>query len=470
LELGQLFGVGSRQGIPFCFLDEFRAWSDGVKLSNSALAEDGPQKQRGPTCDDCRFSNYCNGLWRPYAAKYGFDELRPIAGPKLTAHEVEELNVFARRYAWGEPRSFDEVSPLLREPELETGPPQVAAPPAGVSMPEFVAQRSRPLRVALLGSGRQARRLARNAREVAGLSIDAVASPHAPQSDLREFGDCPAYSDAASALDDIRPEAVIIAAATDAHDALARVALARAIPALLEKPVTRTEEEAVALRDAATAAGACIVPAHNALYASGIDELLAIEVARPAVSYVVRRTPRSGDAMRTWNRSSLYETVYHLLVVVGRASGGGVGQVVKAAFRGDASPEHIRLHLQYDDAPAEIVLDLAAALEEDVLSRGELGAPASEQVWRRQGRTITITSADGVRTVEARGNDVQRMLANFRDVVLGLAPPGASLEEAIDVMRTARRVVEALSDAGAPFDRPNAPRHVASRALQPAFR
>src|SRR5207249_7415273 len=45
LELGQPFSVGSRQGIPPCLLDEFRAWSDALKLSNSAVSEDSPQKQ-----------------------------------------------------------------------------------------------------------------------------------------------------------------------------------------------------------------------------------------------------------------------------------------------------------------------------------------------------------------------------------------------------------------------------------------
>src|SRR5205823_4391144 len=110
-----------------------------------------------------------------------------------------------------------------------------------------------------------------------------------------------------------------------------------------------------------------------------------------------------------------------------------------------------------------------AVLEEDVLSRRDADAPEDEHVWRRQGRTTTIRTAAGVRAVEGRGSDVQRMLANFRDCILGVAPAGATLEEAIDVMRTARRVVEAVAAAGAPFERPNAPHHTASRALQPAF-
>ena len=469
LEIGQPFSIGSRQGIPFCFLDEFRAWSDGFVLSNSALSEDAPQKQRDAVCDQCRFSNYCTGLWRPYAAQYGFDELRPVPGPKLGDEDVRGLSVGSMPEPWGVPRSFDEVPEAVRERALEVGPPDIPTPSLSEHLPVFVAQRTRPLRIAMVGSGRQARRLARAARGVPGLSIDAVASPHAPQADLHDFGGCPAYADAATALDDIRPEGVIVAAATPAHEAIVRLAIARGVPALVEKPLASTEEQGAALRAAAVEAGATIVMAHNSLHAPGLDEVLATPLRRPSATYVLRRTPGSGDAMRTWSRSFLYETVYHVLAVVGRACGGGAGEVVKASYRGEARPEQLRLQLRYGEAPAEITLDYAAAVEEDALGRREIDSAAGERVWRRQGRVVTITDAAGVRAVESDGNDVQRMLANFRDVLLGKAEPGATLDEALDVMRTARRVVDAVAAEGAPFERPNAPKHVASRAVQQPF-
>lgn len=465
LEIGQPFGIGSRQGIPFCFLDEFRAWSDGIELAAAALSEDAPQKQRGPGCDACRFSDHCAGLWRPYVAKYGVDELRPVPGPKLSPAEVESLNEFWAQRPWRVPTSFDDVPPAMRQRDLETGPPEGGARAGELARLAFVPQRSRPLRVLLLGTGRQARRLARAACRVPGLSIDAVASPHALQADARDFGHCPLYADAAAAMDDIRPEAVIIAAATAAHSSLARLAIGRGIPALLEKPVAESEEEAVALRDAVLAAGARVVPAHNSLHASGIEEVLGLAFASPAAAYVWRRTAASADTMRSWSRSFLYETIYHVLVLVGRSVGGGSGDVVRASFRGDGAPQQIRLELRYGNAPAEVVLDFAAVAEEDVLSRREAGAPESERTWRRQGRSITITGGPGVRPVEPRGSDTERMLASFRDFVLGKTEPGATLDEALDVMRTARRVVEALAAAGAPFERPGAPRHVSSREL-----
>jgi predicted dehydrogenase len=301
------------------------------------------------------------------------------------------------------------------------------------------------------------------------LSIDAVASPHALQADLQDFGGCPAYSDAAAALDDIRPEAVVIAAATSAHDELTRLAIERGVPALVEKPLASTLEQAEALHAAARAAGARVVMAHNSLYAPGLAEILAAPARPVSATYVLRRTPGSSDAMRSWSRSYLYETVYHVLAVVGRACGGGVGEVVKASFRGDGYPEHLRLQLRYGESAAEISLDYTAAAEEDSLARRSIDTPQDERIWRRQGREITITDAKGVRPVERRGNDVQLMLENFRDVVLGKAEPGATTDEALDVMRTARRVVDAVEAAGAPFERPTAPKHVASRALQQPY-
>ncbi len=468
VEIGQPFIVGSRQGIPFCFLDEFRAWSDGLSLSNSALSEDAPQKQRGEVCDQCRFSQYCTGLWRPYVAKYGLDELRPVAGEQLGDAEVGTLRGGAMPEPWGVPRTFDDIPEGLRERELETGPPEIESVPATEKLPEFVPHRTRPLRIAMLGSGRQARRLARSALETEGISIDAVASPHATQADLQDFGGCPAYSDAALALEDMDAEAVIVAAATTAHDELTRIAIDRGVPVLVEKPLTPSLEEAEALRDYARAADARVAMAHNSLYAPGLDEMLAVPLARPSLSYTLRRTPSSSDGMRTWSRAFLYETIYHVLALTGRACGGGIGEVVQTSYRGEGRPEQLRMQLLYGESTADITLEYTGTVEEDILSLRESGS-RDERTWRRQGPSITIADGSSVREVERRGNDVQRMLASFRDFSLGESAAVASIEESIDIMRTAGRVVEAFSDAGAPFKRATAPKHVATRPAQQPF-
>jgi len=461
VELGQPFAVGSRQGIPFCFLDEFRAWSDGLKMANSAIAEDSPQKQRAALCDDCRFSDHCTGLWRPYVAKYGLDELRPVPGGKLTETELRALDWMSRLYPYGEPMSFEDVSEALRERELETGPPEIDRPAQAASMPEFVEQRTRPLRVLMIGSGRQARRIAGAAANLGGLSIDAVASPHAPQANLEDFGGCPAYADAAEAIEDIRPEAVIIAAATEAHAELAGLAIEQRIPVLLEKPITSTLDEALALRNRADDNGVPVVPAHNALHATGLDQLG--EATPETVRYRFRRTPQSPDSPRTWNRSSLYQTLYHVIAVTRRAAGDHDGRLLRASYRGEATPDQVRLELEYGDCTAEVVVEFRARTEEDLVGTTSGGR---ETVWRRSGPAVSITSDGRSRPVESSGNDVERMLANFRDVVLGKAQPATDLGAAIDVMRTAKAAIEALEESGAPFERRGAPKHVASRSLQ----
>jgi hypothetical protein len=173
---------------------------------------------------------------------------------------------------------------------------------------------------------------------------------------------------------------------------------------------------------------------------------------------------RSGEAMRM---SRVFCTkLYHVLAVAGHCAGGGVGEVVQTAFRGLGAPEYVRIELRYGDAPVEVVLDFAALVEEDVVTRREADAPETEHTWRRQGHAITMTNARGVRRVEASGNDMHRMLESFRDVVLGRAQPITTLDDALDVMRTAHRVVSALAAAGVPFERPHAPKHVASSVLK----
>ena len=262
---------------------------------------------------------------------------------------------------------------------------------------------------------------------------------------------------------------MIVAAATPAHEAIVRLAIARGVPALVEKPLASTEEQGAALRAAAIEAGATIVMAHNSLHAPGLGEVLATPLRRPSATYVLRRTPGSGDAMRTWSGSFLYETVYHVLAVVGRACGGGAGEVVKASYRGEARPEQLRLQLRYGEAPAEITLDYAAAVEEDALGRREIDSAAGARPAAPGARGHDHRRGGGARHRVGR----QRRPAHARQLPrrpLGKAEPGATLDEALDVMRTARRVVDAVAAEGAPFERPNAPKHVASRAVQQPFR
>jgi MoaA/NifB/PqqE/SkfB family radical SAM enzyme/predicted dehydrogenase len=472
LELGQPVVIGSRQGIPPCFLGEFAAWSDVLMLAAEAAAEDAPQKQRAPACDTCKYTRQCAGLWRPYVAVHGLGEISPVQGEPLTDEDVTEIQARVHPSVWREPGTFEALHPRLRERERETEGlawyrSEAAPEPPLRMLPVLNSQRSRPLRVALIGSGRQARRLEAAARGVTGISIDAVASPGAPQLDPREFGGCPTFASLEEAVDAIRPEALIIAAATRAHHALARVALARGIPALLEKPLTRGEDEAEDLvRAAAARPDVVLLPAHTLLFAAGVGALLdASEL--PVLAFTRRCTPSSPEGMRAWSRTALHEVLYHALALVGRAAGGGVPRVLDARHRGDATPEQIGLTLLYPGAQVEILLDLVATVDEATLTRRRSAADPPAMTWRRAGPSTSVRVGETEVPVPRDGSDLERMLAHFRDVVLGKARPMVALADGLDVMRAARVAIEALDAAGAPFDRPGAPRHVASAALAP---
>jgi MoaA/NifB/PqqE/SkfB family radical SAM enzyme len=103
VELGQPFVVGARQGVPPCFLGPFAAWTDLFHIAREAASEDTPQKARGPACARCRYRELCGGLWKPYAARFGFDELAPIEGPPFTGDELAQIRDHRRSCAIATP-------------------------------------------------------------------------------------------------------------------------------------------------------------------------------------------------------------------------------------------------------------------------------------------------------------------------------------------------------------------------------
>ena len=460
-ELGQHFIVGSRQGIPPCFLREFEAWSDVLDLANEALSEDAPQKERAPGCDDCRYSNQCTGLWKVYTARYGTAELRPLAGRKMDDGDLQALKA-ARQDARGYVTRFQDAPESFRDLAAEAEPLSPLPSQRPASLPIFQPVRSRPLRLGLIGTGHQARRLARTLEEVAGLTVDFVASPHASHADLRAFGNCPAFEDPAQAMDEIRPEAVIIAAATPAHAALARAAHLRGIPALVEKPLAHSEAEAALLVELTQRGGSLIMPAHAVLHAPGLAELWSAGPHR-AATLVRRLTPESPEALPAWSASALSELLYHLFVLTGHTCGGGAGAVSEVLFSGDSVPERLRLSVRYPGGEAELRLEFGAAADELLLTARD--SAGNSRVWQRSGREVLAGPAGATRPIHGAGSDTAHLLASFRDVVLGHAEPLARAEDALDVMRTVADALRTAAAAGVPLRRSGAPIHVASRAL-----
>lgn len=458
LELRQPFLVGSRQGIPPCMLGPFEPWSDVLTLGPEAQSEDRHQKQRAPQCEECRYRRFCTGLWKPYVARFGSDELVAVPGEPIDEAEAERIRRRWRLPPWGIPMSFEEAPSQMRRPELEErGPPrieQVETP----EVPAWKLTRTRPLRTALVGSGARARQLARAARRVGGLSIDAVASPHAPELGLPEVGAVPRYRDAVEAFEDIRPEAVIVASATRTHAEIAGAALERGIPVLLEKPMAARESAAVALEAKAREAETLLMPAHNLRFAAGLDEVL---LGGGTQLRITRRVdPARPDAPKSWERRPLYETLHHLLALVVGWAGDAEPHSKVIGVVGDARPEGLRLHIGYRGAVAEVVWETSAVSSDElfVATSGE-----HRLAWRRSGRAVTLDRGEGHRVVERMGSEDESMVRAFREAVLGKARPAIRTEEGPATMRLTRLVLEALQEHGVVFRRPDAPKHARSR-------
>lgn len=453
--------VGSRQGIPPCMLGAFRAWSDALEYAGEPAAEDAPQKVRAPACEGCRYTRHCAGLWRPYVDRYGLDEITPVEGAPFTDDELAALRAHHRAQGRATPLSFEEASPLLRDLAAEAlSRDEPARPPPPIrSLPVVQHVRTRPLRAVMAGTGRRARLLAREARGVPGLSIEAVASPHAREIDLGDFSGCPGFTTLEEALDEMRPEAVIVAASTASHHALARAALTLGLPVLVEKPVTRTVAEAQSLARIDERARAVV--AYPTRFAAGLDA--ALSAPRGSRVEVVRRVTQHGPgAMPAWSRDALGETMHHAIALVTHALRGAV-RVRDVSLRGERAPERVRVALEDGDAEALIELDFTAIFDEVQVTRRARDEEPPSAIWRRRGPHTHLELEGVARDAPRSGSDVQRMLAHFRDVALGDDASKITLAEGLRVLVAVHATLDALDAAGAPFERAESPRHARSR-------
>ena len=466
VDRGSPFTVGSRQGIPPCFMGEFTAWNDFVKMAPQALADDEPQKARGPQCAQCRFAPQCVGLWRPYAARHGFDELSPVPGPPLTEDEASAIGRAEP------PRDFHGVHPALRfalRPDADEADLVIPlVPPEPRRLPVLRADAGPPVRAVMFGSGAHAQRLLRSARQVRGFEIVGVASPHLLDRDASPFAGMTLERDPAALLDTLRPDAVIVASATLAHHALTRLAVDRGLPVLVEKPLARTLEEAEEM--VSWAERSPVVAAHVLLFAPGVRRLREMlangSLTTPRRIACARRFPRDApDAPRAWSRDAIFQPLYHSAYLLA-AFNEGAPTLRRVDARGDDRPSWIRAEFSFaDGAVGEMVLDAEATKAVDELT---LVATHHRHVtWRREGPSEVIVhdSPQGDRSTSVdRGSDVEGMLEGFREaVILRSVGRGVRAIDGLRAMRIASDVVDALADR---MRRPDAPRHVASPALR----
>jgi hypothetical protein len=80
------------EAIPYCFMSGFERYvaeriMPRTKIFDAGMVIDDYNKFRltegkakGPRCPECIHDPYCEGPWREYPEKYGWDEFRPVSG------------------------------------------------------------------------------------------------------------------------------------------------------------------------------------------------------------------------------------------------------------------------------------------------------------------------------------------------------------------------------------------------------
>ncbi|MBK9260115.1 MAG: radical SAM protein [Polyangiaceae bacterium] len=471
-ELGIEVVVGSRQGVPPCQLEEFMYWSDVLVSLSGALTEDAPQKQKGPVCAECRFDLVCTGVWKPYAALHGTGELRAVPGDKITP-ERAFADARIARFRPGtdridELRFSDGRVPRSNEIALP------ALPPARVQLPVVTApSEAPPLRVALVGTGPRALAFVSTLRRLEGFVLAAVVSPHAPDKDLPEI---PADVARARTLDEVLSrgavDAVIVACGTRHHAEIARSAMEKGLPCLVEKPLALSIAEAESL---GTQANGLITVAQQLRAAGGVEELLSLLGERTGADKPVevevfhRATPHSPASLHAWSRTAFYELFIHLGDLA-RVIAGEPLVIRRASARGGGRPERVTVRARGAGSMAPSVsIELLLTEPSDALEVRIRLADGRVLSWVRGAGVdaVEVADAGGKRTrTPPRGGDLERLLRAFGKTIREGAAPVASAADGVSAMRFAADAVTALEASGAPFERSAEPKRVASVLLR----
>lgn len=112
-----------------------------------------------------------------------------------------------------------------------------------------------PVRIAVIGAGAMGRNHIRFVTEEPEAELVAIADAFEGARATAETAGVPFYTDPAQMMDEVKPEAVIIATPNDLHLGVAREAIKRNIVPLVEKPISNDLEDAQAFAAEAETAG-----------------------------------------------------------------------------------------------------------------------------------------------------------------------------------------------------------------------
>ncbi|MEM9073848.1 MAG: radical SAM protein [Myxococcota bacterium] len=443
VRLGQPVAVGSRQGIPPCLLGEFEAWSDLIHVTSESRAEDAMQKERGEACDRCRYAKWCTGLWKPYVERYGTGELSPIGTP-WTDEDLERARRVPLKAPWGVHLSFEEVAPFWRYPDLEAeGAALKPAPPPQRALPVLRRETGRETRVGMIGSGHRARRLLDALQTTEELRLAAIASPHVREATLA-IGGTPRFASATELADETRPDAIVIASSTESHAEVLQAVLREGVTVLVEKPIAPSAEDAEAMLRDATESQARLIPAHNLVHTPGLKVVLAEE---GDVSVHRRVPPSAPDAPARWSRTSVFQTLYHLVSILVRSGIQGTPRI-EARWEGTDRPRTIRATFTGDDARGMLVWELGKD-DRLLVTRG------AHRLLREGASTLLDDEPQS-------GSDVDAMLVDFRDAARFGTAPWVPASDGPRTLRWTQGLLDALEG---PWDK-SAPRRVRSRGMR----
>ena len=124
-----------------------------------------------------------------------------------------------------------------------------------------------PVRIAVIGAGAMGRNHIRFVTEEPEAELVAIADAFEGARATAEAAGVPFYTDPAQMMDEVKPEAVIIATPNDLHLGVAREAVKRNIVPLVEKPISNDLEDAQAFAAEAETAGVPVLESVAAIFA-----------------------------------------------------------------------------------------------------------------------------------------------------------------------------------------------------------
>ncbi|WP_308797540.1 Gfo/Idh/MocA family protein [Agromyces silvae] len=312
------------------------------------------------------------------------------------------------------------------------------------------------LRVAVVGVGRFGREHARRYARRTDCRLVAVVDPDVGLAGevAREF-ECEAFADLAALLDarpDARPDAVSIVNPGWAHVETAERVLGAGIPALVEKPVALTADDGHRLIEAERASSAFVLPGHILRFSTAYRELRARvrsgEVGRPVGMSFTKHRTRDHDARYPDEHPVLLTGIHDIdmalwltgepVVSVRSTERHAPGRNQPVAVFSDLETESgiaIRLVNTWSPAEGAAVPDRVEIYGTDGMLQLDLTPRVTNPGSAPLDDEFTPASGGG-----ALATEIDHFLERVR---LGEPSDVITLEEAIDAIRVAERVVQA---------------------------